>query len=552
MSWRQKSFDVLPALSVRGRNLRQSLRMVTAAWMWGVVWMTCVSGDQMRAYAKMLGFNDFAFGLLGAIPFIATLGQLPAAIIVERTGLRKYFFLYFQVIARFLWIPIALVPFVFPPGPHGSLLAVTVSLLLIGVTNLLAHLATPPWFTWMGDLVPRRIRGRYFARRAQFATAIQVVVIIAISVMLDRIRTGGAETATGQPLLLKVICGIFAAGALFGMVDILLFTKVREIFPPRHKDQEHANALDAKKHARRKNAGGIRASLARSRGVISEVLLGPLRDKVFRNFVCYGAIQTFSITVGGWYFWLQCREELGFNALATNSLFLVIGPLSGLLTSNWWGRMIDRWGRRPTLIISTIGTILSVAPWWFLASKDTPSPQFLADGINWVGSAVGGLFGYGDYNLLGESARRALGAYCLTAAGSVIGGMSWWGLNLTQNAIILGFSDGRGRNKFVAASSVLINLGGVLGGIVGGIIAQSFKDVSILTFNNYKLTFAAAVCLRCVSLAFLLKMPDPGAKYVRDLMKVLGQNAYTSVITGMYYPFRLLGGTWRAGRHYKD
>ena len=35
MSWRRKSFDVLPALSVRGQPLRSSLRLVTAAWMLG-------------------------------------------------------------------------------------------------------------------------------------------------------------------------------------------------------------------------------------------------------------------------------------------------------------------------------------------------------------------------------------------------------------------------------------------------------------------------------------------------------------------------------------
>ena len=135
MSWREKTYDVLPALSVRGKDLRQSLRLVTVAWMWGVVWMTCVSGDQMRAFAKMLGFNDFAFGLMGAIPFLATLGQLPAAIVVERTGLRKYLFLNCQIAARLLWLPIALVPLVIFPGPSGSVLAVVIVLTLMDTIN---------------------------------------------------------------------------------------------------------------------------------------------------------------------------------------------------------------------------------------------------------------------------------------------------------------------------------------------------------------------------------------------------------------------------------
>lgn len=112
MSWREKSFEVLPALSVRGKELRHSLRLVTAAWMVGVIWSICVGGDQMRAFAHIMGFNDFAFGLMGAIPFIATLGQLPAAILVERTGLRKYLFFSSGIASRLLWMVLAAVPLV--------------------------------------------------------------------------------------------------------------------------------------------------------------------------------------------------------------------------------------------------------------------------------------------------------------------------------------------------------------------------------------------------------------------------------------------------------
>ena len=39
----------------------------------------------------MLGFNDLAFGILGAIPFLATFGQLFATILMEQTGLRTVF-----------------------------------------------------------------------------------------------------------------------------------------------------------------------------------------------------------------------------------------------------------------------------------------------------------------------------------------------------------------------------------------------------------------------------------------------------------------------------
>ena len=95
MFWRRKSYDVLPALSVRGPELRRSMRLVTAAWMMGIIWMFAVSGSRLNLFGRMLGFNDFHFGMLTALTFLAAFAQLAATILVERSGLKKYQFLFF-------------------------------------------------------------------------------------------------------------------------------------------------------------------------------------------------------------------------------------------------------------------------------------------------------------------------------------------------------------------------------------------------------------------------------------------------------------------------
>ena len=108
MSWRSKSYEVLPALSVRGPELRRSLRIVTAAWMFGVVWMVCISGSHVKVFGRILGFYDFAFGVMAALPWMASFGQIIAAVIIERTGLRKYQFIECVAINRLLWAAVAL------------------------------------------------------------------------------------------------------------------------------------------------------------------------------------------------------------------------------------------------------------------------------------------------------------------------------------------------------------------------------------------------------------------------------------------------------------
>jgi MFS family permease len=321
--WRHQYYEVLPALSMRRGALRQSLRRITVAWIFGVAWISCTSGDQVRAFARMLGFNEFAFGLLGALPFLATLGQLYAAILIERTGWRKSPFILWGTIHRLLWLAVAAVPLLLRPG-WG---AVALVLGILAVSHFLGAMATPGWMTWMSDLIPRRIRGRYFATRLLWAQRVQIVVVILLSVALDAatVRTA-PETLGSQGRLMAVICAIFAVGAVLGAIDIFLFRKVREMVP--HAPRRPAPPAPMRRHLR-------------------ELLVEPLRDRVFRNYVCYGATIAFTATFGGWYFWRYSTEGLGFTKLGTNCLFMVIAPLAGNLAVRGWGALQDRWGRRP-------------------------------------------------------------------------------------------------------------------------------------------------------------------------------------------------------------
>ena len=559
MFWREKSYDVLPALAVRGKDLRQSLRLVTVAWMWGVVWNTCVNGDQMRSFARMIGFNDFAFGLMGAIPFIATLGQLPAAIIVEQTGLRKYLFLNSQIVSRLLWAVLAAVPLLFWPGRGGSTAAVVAAMGILFTTNFLAHLATPPWWTWMGDLIPRRIRGRYFGKRSQLSTGIQILAIIVISLVLQHVASPdaghrGHENAVDDKPLLITICVIFAIGTIFGVIDIWLFRRIREIMPPRH-DPLAKPTFDLNEA---RNADG---KLTAGRGLVwltRQVLVDPLKDRVFRNYVCYGATIMFSLTCCGWFYWKFASETLGFDALASNVVFMAIGPVAGTLSAPWWGRMIDRWGRRPTLIVATVLMGVCVLP-WFVIYRGMPCPDWMAGSLNatawatgnvwhaietairWVWPAYGA--SSGDWVWITSSNRGIVLPYVLASLGCILGNSSGTAFGLGQSAIVLGFSDGTGRSKFVAASSVLINIGGTIGGVAGGAIAQCFSGMSNLPLglNNYQLTFALGMIVRFLSLGFLWNMPDPGARKVRDLLRVWSDSASSAVSSAALLPLRIFG-----------
>jgi hypothetical protein len=117
VSLRDSSFEVLPALRLRGPTLRAAMRRITLAWCFGVVWMVCcTTGSHVQVFAREIGFDDFAFGVLAALPFLATFGQVIASAFTDRIGQRKHFFLRYATMHRATWLLVAAVPLARWPG----------------------------------------------------------------------------------------------------------------------------------------------------------------------------------------------------------------------------------------------------------------------------------------------------------------------------------------------------------------------------------------------------------------------------------------------------
>ena len=541
MTWKQKSYDAVPALSIRGPHLRRALRLVMLSWVFGAIWLACISGSQVRIFAGMLGFDDLAFGIMSAVPFVATFGQLVASLLIERTGLVKYQFMQFALVHRGLWLAVAAAGLLLP---MPSSLAVVAVLAVLSVSWFTAALSGPPWLTWMGSLIPRRVRGRFFANRERLALGVISVTVLCVGLLMDIVYD--PQGPAYQPTAMWAICAVFAVAALCGMADILIDRRVPEVLPaPSPEAQRRNEDPDAKLYNGQPAAG--RAGVAGLRQLLHDLLIEPLSNRVFRSYVLFGATLAFSVTFSGWYIWLNAMDNLGFSSLATNSLFLVVGPLAGVCAARAWGRAVDRWGRRPVLILATIGSGLSIVPWLFV-SRQTPAPDFALRGASWALSQLGQALGRQDW--ISPDAVLPVGAYLWSVLGCVIGGASWPGLSLAQTSIVLGFSEGTGRSRYIAASAVLISAGGAIGGFAGGWMTQSLTGLqhNPLAFGpfiwtNWHLSFAVAIAARLLAVFWLHGMPDPGATLVRAVARQITANAYSNISTRMFYRLRVFG--WR-------
>ncbi len=520
MSLRRKAFDVLPALSVRGQPLRSALRTVTVAWMFGVVWMSCISGSQMIVLGNLLNFSNRDFGLLSSIGFAAYFSQLLSAVLVERTGLRKYHFILFATIHRMLWLVIGAVPLMLWPGRP----AVITFMVIYAVAAVLAHMSMPPWQNWMGDLIPRRIRGRYFANRRLWTVPVQVLTVAAAGVVLDLATRPGEEmTVAAQPTLVRTLSGLFAVGAVFGTIDVLLFLRMREIVSPPLTD--HAPP----------QRRGLPAALGSAAAEVVRIFLQALPDRAFLHVGLYGAAIGFAMAVGGPFYVRNSLDNLQYSKFGSNLVFMICGPLVTLLMVRLWGRLIDRWGRRPVLILATIGVVFSPAG-WFLIPAHASTPGWiarLAAEQPWLAE----LFG-----------RASWQAYALGAGTCIFGAIMWSGIELARFNVLLGFSETGGRSKYIAAAAVFMAAGGSLGGLAGGVLADTFAGlqqnplhVGPFLWNNWHLTFLASSAARAAAILCLIGMPDPGARPFRAMIRHFRFNAYSTVLPRLFWPLRAMG-----------
>lgn len=545
MRLRHASYEVLPALSVRRAELRRSMRLITSAWAMGIIWMACVGGSWMNTFQLMLGFSDIHFGLMTSLASVATLANLAAVVIIERTGLRKYLFIVSMSISRLLWMVVALI-LVTLAGTQAGIWLVLVTILASWV---LGAIGSPAWFTWMGDLIPRRIRGRFLARRSQISRLILFPVAIGLSIFMDyMIDPASPITAEAQPQVVWALAAMFVMATFFGLADILMFLRIREVRPTTPDKPAPPVVNIAVAPRGRGGLAGVVSYVGRYvTAVVRQLLIDPLKDHAFRRYVLYGATVTFAMAIGGSFYVRNMKENLGLSHLSINMIYMILGPLMAILAARPWGRLIDRWGRRPMLMVATAVAAFGAVPYFF-ASRSTPNPPYVTEAVNaaagWLGqtgASMASWFGWSvdwaGWQVLGSASP--VGVWLICATTIFFGFVGWSGVMLGQSGIIFGFSESAGRSKHVAAHAVLCGMGGVLGAVSGGLLAGGLANASwyhpiqfgAFEWNNWHATFAASTIARVTAFVLLIGMPDPGARRARDMARTVGAETL-NLLTG--------------------
>lgn len=285
---------------------------------------TLFGGALMVGFVRHLHGADIWIGLLGSIPALMGLMQIPGTAIGRGVASFKRYVRKGGLAWRLLYFPIVLLPFAPLPDPIrlGALI------LLLGVAALSINLVQPVYTEWIGKIVPERSRGWYFSQRTIISTIVGVTVGMIGARLLD-IFEGTRHEALGFAL-------IFGLGWICAMVSQFFFERM--------VDTEREEP--------------VKPSLSSTIDMVKE----PLQDRNFRRILTFVAIFAFSQGFAGNFFAAFALESLNLNftLLQFTTVTAAIGTLA---TVRIWGFLADRYGNKPMLLLLTIGAMLTPVMW---------------------------------------------------------------------------------------------------------------------------------------------------------------------------------------------
>ncbi len=331
-------------------RLSSSLRrgLVASTWegAFAQVFITLTSGVFVVRYAVRNGAGDAALGLLAAIPFLAQTLQLATAWVYERhRGARREITAWTLVVSRVVWVvPAALAAGWLAGVPTLPLLFATVA-----VSSLVATAGVHGWQSWMMDLVPASIRGRYFGLRNAVAALVAVATAWAGGRLLDALE--GDRPGAGHAVT-------YAAAAVAGLLAWFAILRQHHPSPRRGPDTPPFSAL------------------------WREAWSKPANRRVLAFFFMWNVALGCSAP-----FWVKFMDvELGLSAAAIGAQG-TIGLVIGASLNRAWGRLVDRVGIRPVLLANA-GCIAAIPFLWLFARPGFLLPvwaDMVAVGVFWSG-----------------------------------------------------------------------------------------------------------------------------------------------------------------------
>lgn len=220
---------------------------------------------------------------------------------------------------------------------HGTIDAHVLSLMTLSVlalSNVLDAFGSASWMSWMAVLVPPKVRGRYFSLRRSLAS-LTALLTIPLGGWLVSQWMGGDIEGYGIVLIIAVLMGMVSLGFQFNMSDV-------------NPQAVVAKAVSRSVRAGHGNVASTSLSLLRSE---KRDELGLLGHKNFLILLLFLGLWSCGVNLSAPFFNFYLLDNLQVDVRWV-ALYSSLRYGAFFLAMLLWGRLADRIGNRPVLLMN--------------------------------------------------------------------------------------------------------------------------------------------------------------------------------------------------------
>lgn len=320
----------------------------------------------LTKFAILFNATPFHFGVLAAAGQLSQIFQPLGVALTRRLSTRKGVVLKLLYVGRFAPLLFAPLPFLF-----DSLAAVWIFLALFFASTSLLAVAGNVWIAWISDLVPLKIRGRFFSSRSLYLMVAGLLTGYALGFFLDLfdpqspwiLRTRAALPDGGAFFradnLKTGFVVLFVLSAAAGLVSTWLLRRQ----PEKTKEVETES--------------------------LGRIFSAPLKDPNFRRLLFYGTWWMLVIGIGS-PFWGPFMIQKLRMTITEIQIYGTISVISSLLVLKPWGRIIDRFGNKTAMRMAIALGGLNAMIWVFPTAKTfwIVYIEAATSGVMWSGAGI--------------------------------------------------------------------------------------------------------------------------------------------------------------------
>lgn len=324
----------------------------------GILWSVgngLTTGTLVYYLVLDLGAEGIEISLILAAPALVGLLRLFAPALIRLLGSAKATCLALSIASYILLCGLPAMAFPgFATGPH----ALPILIGVLCVHQLLEYIASVALWAWFGDLVPLKVRGRYFGRRQVYQLIVLIPTLLISGYFADWWKETHSQTQPEWALLAYAIPS--ALGVLF-----LLASLIPLVFMP-----------------------ATPVSRADDGPRIWRSITLPLADRRFAVFLLFGCWFSFFNGVTQSAQNIYPYRVLGFGVLAL-AVMRTVMRIGQIPFAFFAGGFSDRYGNRPVLILTQ--AIVATGPLFFLLARPGSGSRWWLLGAWIAWSAFGGM-----------------------------------------------------------------------------------------------------------------------------------------------------------------